>query len=253
MLNPRDGRLLHSGTADGQFIDIREFNNLRWMHFGGEAVQAVMRLDEPALIVQPYNVAMLAGLLFPGHPHKLLNLGVGGGTFERFFRASMPDLSLTSVEARAAVIRLARRFFLVPEQLPVVNETAERFLRTDSGTYDVIFCDIYGDRQRPDCLVDSCFYADASRRLAVDGVLVVNLLPASEAELLEILLAIRQHFAWVCLLEFPDHRNVLLYVSTQQAPATAVLEARAASLSPALGVDLAGIPARLRRLPVKPP
>jgi len=251
-LTSRDGKLLHSETTDDQFIAIRELDNLRWMHFGDDAVQAVIKLDEPARIVLPYNIAMLAALLFPERPRKLLNLGVGGGTFERFFSARMPDLGLTSVESSAAVIRLARQFFLVPEQVPVINDSAGRFLNADSSKYDVMFCDVYGDRQRPDCLADNRFYADASRCLAVDGVLVINLLPASEAELLEILLAVRQHFAWVCLLEFPDHRNVLLFVSTQQAPATATLEARAAALSPGLGVDLAGIPARLRRLPEKP-
>lgn len=250
-LSPQDGDILHVETSAEQRIEVREFASLRWLTFGGNAMQSVMCVDTPELPLQPYNIAMLAALLFQPRPKRLLNLGFGGGTFERFFRTHYPDLSLTSVESNAAVIRLAKRHFQIPEDYPVIHESAEDFLAGDRGRYHMVFCDIFDANYHPRCLFDHRFYLQALRHLKADGVFAVNLLPATTSELLQIVQAVRQHFPWTLQLDFPDHHNSVLFGLRQEAPDTAELEKMAAVLSTKTGLNLTSIPARLKRFPLQ--
>lgn len=251
-LSPQAGECLHVERSDQQLIEVRELAPLRWLHFGGNAIQSVMSIDAPALPLQPYNIAMLGTLLFQPRPKRMLNLGFGGGTFERFFRAYYPELALTSVEANATVIQLAKRFFHIPDDYPVINEAAENFLARNHKRNDLVFCDIFDVHYHPACLFDNHFYLQALNRLTASGVFAVNLLPATESELLAILLAIRQHFPWTLLLEIPDQRNIVLFGLRQEAPDIAALESAAAALAIKTGVDMTSLPTRLTRLPMQP-
>jgi spermidine synthase len=251
-LDSQDGERLHIESNKNQVIEIRQMNNLRWMHFGSDAIQSVVDIEEPSKPQQDYISAMIAGLIFPQRPNKSLNLGVGGGTIERFFIEHFADRLLTSVEANKSVIQLAHRFFFVPDQYPIINDTAENFIRRDNATYQIIFCDISAAQHHAQCLFDHQFYRRLFQRLSADGILVINLLPDSEQALLDILQAIRRYFDWGFILEFPNHRNILLYCLKQKPPASNELESRSLALSKRTKLDLNEITTRLIRLPDKP-
>jgi spermidine synthase len=248
-LSNLDGRLLYAGDSHGRTIEVREQGDLRWLHFGGHAIQALMRLDRPDELLLPYNIAMLGALLFVDTPRRLLNLGLGSGSFERFFRARMPGLSVTSVESNAAVVDLARQYFFIPQQQAVFIQSADDFLTRHKKTYDLIFCDVFEGDQHPVFMKQAVFYESLSKCLQKDGVVAINLLPKNDTELLNILLAIRRHFAWVWLMEFPDHRNIVLFLMNHEPVGKNELELRAAELGRSLGVDLSDLPRRLLRLP----
>jgi spermidine synthase len=234
-------------------VEIRELGSQRWMHFGGEAIQSLIDLDHPELPVLAYTRAMLASLLFNPNPSRLLNLGVGGGSFERFFHTKMPHLELTSVESNPVVIDLVRRFFQFPTEPKVIIDHADHFLSTQHECFDIVLCDLFDRASHPPCLRDSNFYQHALQSLTDEGVLALNLLPANQPELLNILLAVRRSFDWVRVLDIPDHRNILLFCLRQQGPNTEILEARAQNLKQQWGVDLTEIPQRLQRLPKPSP
>lgn len=248
--SPHVGTRLHIDTREGRPIEVREHHGLRWMHLGCEAVQSVFRVARPEQPLLPYTRAMLAALLFLERPRRLLNLGFGGGTFERLLLARTSGLDLTSVESNAAVIEVARRFFAIPDRYPVVNATAEDFLGEAHAPYDIVLCDLHGERHHPDALFGAPFYARIARGLSPEAVLTVNLLPHGEAQMLDVLRAVRTHFEWVLFLEFPDHRNVVLFALNHPPPQTEVLETRARRLQ--LGIGLGEFPARLHRLPRRP-
>jgi spermidine synthase len=250
-LSNLDGRLLYADESNGQTIEVREQGDLRWLHFGGHAIQALMRLDRPDELLLPYNIAMLGALLFVDKPRHLLNLGLGSGSFERFFRARMPGLSVTSVESNATVVDLARQYFFIPQQQSVFIQSADDFLLRHKKIYDLIFCDIFAGDHHPTFMEQAPFYESLSRCLRENGVVAMNLLPKNDTELLNILLAVRRHFAWVWLMEFPDHRNIVLYLMNHKPLEKSELELRAAELGRSLGVDLGDLPRRLLRLPEK--
>ncbi|MCH7696215.1 MAG: hypothetical protein IIB73_07965 [Proteobacteria bacterium] len=250
-LSPQDSRLLYTEDSDIQFIQIRQYENLRWLHSGGEAVQAMMDVDSPYQPIFPINIAMLSALLFYQQPTKLLNLGFGIGCFERFFNACMPDTLITSVESNETIIGLAREYFFIPDEYPVINEKADHFLSHNNVIYSIILCDIFEGEKHPLCLTDNQFYGKAFRSLEEEGVLVVNLLLATELELIAVLLEVRKHFEWVLLLQIPNFGNMILIALKDEPPSSETLEIRATNMSGNLGVDLTDIPNRLTLLPKK--
>jgi spermidine synthase len=219
------------------------------MHFGSDAIQAMLALDDPARPVIPYQLNMLLGLLYNPAPVALLNLGLGGGSFERFFTAFMPGLSLTSVESNPDVIALQREYFPIPCSPVVVQGDAVSFLSGGTDAYDLILCDIFGTSETPGGLARESFYADAFRCLTARGVLAVNLLPQTESGLLTTLLAVRASFDHLLLLELPGFRNILLFCLKQAPPQAGELKQRVGSLLDLAGIDLALASTAARLLP----
>jgi len=246
---PHLGTRLHIAESAGRPIEVREHQGLRWMHLGCAAVQSVVRMNRPEQPLLPYTRAMLGALLFHERPRRLLNLGLGGGTFERFLVARTPGLEVTSVESSAAVIDVARRFFMVPEAHPVVHATAQGFLDQAQAPYDLALCDLHGGSGHPQALSGAPFYARVAQCLSPTGVFALNLLPDGEAQMLEVLRAVRTHFEWMLILEFRDYRNIVLFALNRPPPPGAALEARARVLRSRIGIGLGALPARLRRLP----
>lgn len=208
-----------------------------------------MSLDQPDKPILPYNIAMLVGLLFRPNPIRLLNLGAGGNTFERFFHAHLPALSVTSVDADSEVIKLANHYFPAPTGHLVHCQTAEEFLLNSNSRYDIVLCDIFNQQGHPECIGRADFYDKLQHSITTEGVLVLNLLPDTEQQVVEILLEIRIHFPWVQLLNLPDFKNILLFCTKQPAPYPSILRERAVSHSNRWNVDLHALTELLQEIP----
>jgi len=245
-LKPEAGKLLCK-LATG--IQVREQGGLRWMHFGGDAIQAMLALEDQVHPIIPYQINMLVVLLLNPDPASLLNLGLGGGSFERFFSAFMPGLPLTSVELNSDVIQLQRDYFPIPGSASVIQSDAGSYLTGCAESYDVILCDIFEQADIPSSLGQDSFYADAFRLLTTNGVLAINLLPQTEAELINTLLAVRSSFDHLLLLELPDFKNILLFCLKQDPPGPSQLEQRAEALITNTGIDLSHVAGCIRALP----
>ena len=144
-LTPEQSQVLHSELVDGQLIEVREFENYRWLQLGGRSIQGLMDVDTPDQILLPNIQALLTTLLVCPEANRLLNLGFGCGSIERFFNAKLPELEITSLESNATVIRLAREFFFIADDNQIVNAAAEEYLEKETASYDIILCDIFVD------------------------------------------------------------------------------------------------------------
>lgn len=246
------GRELRNEPYGEGRVEVRETDAYRWMHFGGTALQSVMRRATPADPVMPNHVLMLAAVLFVDTPKRLLNLGLGGGVFERFFRTHLPGLIVTTVEKSPVVIRLARDCFDVPPDHPVIESTAEEYLATTAVTHDIIFADLYDGERHAACVDNEYFHAHVAAALQPDGVFALNLSPTSRDDLLTTLLAIRCHFEWVWMAGVVNHGNVVLLATNGSMLSAAELSARALRWSGLPGFDLRDAAARLTRLPARP-
>lgn len=192
---------------------------------------------------------MLLGLLFPQKPLQLLNLGAGCGTFERFLFKYYPDVEVTSVETDSDIVEVARHYFYMPADHPVVHSSAERFLQNNKCKYDVIFCDLHNGKTHPSYLCDLDFYSHALQSLNEDGVLVINLIPDSERDLLDVLLPVRKVFKHQYLLEFDNYKNILLFVSAFEFHLANVNSASCKTLKAYSNIDLKAVCDRLTLLP----
>jgi len=217
-LTLESGELLHAIERDGNDIQVRELEGVRWFHFNSPAIQSAMSVAEPEKLILPYARTMLAGFMFQPQPKSLLSLGLGGGAFERFFRKKLPKLKLQSVELNPMVIDISREYFkLDSDHYSIWQGGAEEYLAQTDQSFDMIFCDIFGRDSTPSCLSDNSFYKDMSERLNNQGVAVINLLVKDATEMLKILQAAYPVFETLALLDVPEDRNIILFLSKQAA------------------------------------
>ncbi len=247
-LLPEQSQVLRSEIVDDLLIEVREFENYRWLQIGGDSIQGLMDVSSPSQILLPNIQALMATLLFCPEPKQLLNLGFGCGSIERFCIERFSDLEITSLETSESVIKLAKEFFFIGEGCQIINTSAEVFFANESKTYDIILCDIFNDEEHPACLYDDSFYNNLVNCLEDNGVLAINLLPESEDDVLDILLPMKNYFDNISLLEVPNHFNAILYASNFKLPETTELETLANKCLKQTGLDLSDLPKRLNRL-----
>ncbi len=231
-------------------IKVCENETYRWLTFGSDFVQSLISLSEPDRIFLPYTHSMLLALAFIQKPLRLLNLGAGCGTFERFLFKHYPDITITSVESDMDIISVSRKYFYMPSGYPVVNTSADLFLKNNRIKYDIILCDLHDGKKHPDYLSSSDFYADVMHSLSEDGVLVINVIPDCEKEMLDVLLSVRKVFRWQYLLDFDNYKNILLYIYPHKPRSIHSNSISCKELKKRSNVDLTTIIDRLTLLPI---
>ncbi len=248
-LNKRSGTvLLQQDSADG-VIRVNENKHYRWLDFGTEYIQAAMyRADSHQLVLQYTQAMMLAHALKP-RARRLLNLGAGCGTFERFHLANCPTTEITSIESDPNIVEISKRFFYLPPKHKVHIGTAEKYVRGEIETADIVLCDLHNGANTPDCIYSVEFYADILSSMATDGVLALNLLPSSEKELSKALKALRRVFKWQSLLDFENIGNIVIFASPLTPPNTSKLTEQANRFGEQCRIDFAEHVGRLRALP----
>lgn len=106
---------------------------------------------------------------------RYLFIGGGGYTLPRLLSRYHAEVDV--VEIDPAVTRVARRFFGVPRQTPILtfNEDARWFAMRDHPPYDVVFIDAFNDLSVPYHLTTREYTEMLARMLRPDGALVANL------------------------------------------------------------------------------
>lgn len=247
-LKPEESELLYSASDAGEIIEVRQWQQYRWLHLGDTSVQALMKTDAVEQVILPNIQALLAVLLFCPKPARLLNLGLGGASLERYMDVNWPEVQLTSVESNNKVIELAKDYFHLPEKVDVKHEPADQFVQEHTQDYDIVLADIFVAANQAGCLYDESFYANISRCIEETGVLAINILPESEEDVVNILLPMKNYFSYLYLLEFPDFSNAIIFASGKKIPNNDELNKRAEALFEKSQLDLRGIPERLNVL-----
>ncbi len=106
--------LVFQQACDHYSIKVCENDVFRWLTLNSDIVQSLISLTQPDRVLLPYTHAMLLALVFKQEPLRLLNLGAGCGTFERFFFKNFPDTAITSVESNVDIINVSREYFHLP-------------------------------------------------------------------------------------------------------------------------------------------
>ncbi|HWK48512.1 MAG TPA: hypothetical protein VNR40_01435, partial [Steroidobacter sp.] len=124
---------------------IMETSSERRLHFTHDAVQTVMRLDEPDALVSAYTRKMMAFLLFNPNPKKIVMVGLGGGSLAKFCYRNLPRTRISVAEIDDQVIAL-REEFHVPaddERFRIVCDDGARYILRSSERIDVVVVDAF--------------------------------------------------------------------------------------------------------------
>lgn len=216
-LSPTLGVSLYNEQVFSDVLDVREFEHYRWFHLSSPAVQSLMNTAAPAQILLPVPQSMLLFMLWKKSPLRVLNLGLGGGVFERFFN-SHSTIDVVSVEQSQSIINMAKQYFDLPEKTTVVNQSAQQYLKTQNEDNDVMLIDIYENKSVSSCLFHKNFYRDMNKNVTDNGVVFINLIVDSKKVLLELLGVVGDIFQYSALVEFSDYKNLVLILSRSPIP-----------------------------------
>jgi spermidine synthase len=217
ILNGNIGKPLYRTYLSGELLEVREQDNYRWFHYGGDVVQAAIDTINSEHILLPVPQSMLLFLLWQKPPLQVLNLGMGAGTIENAL-SKLPDIQITSVEAQLEIIEMAKQYFLLSGQNNIIHERAEDFLRTTAQRYDIILSDIFFQQQSPRCLYRESYYQYLDEKLSISGTVFINLVPENNEKLIDVLTASRPYFDHAALIKFDDYQNIILILSKVVLP-----------------------------------
>lgn len=223
--------------AEG-ILEVHQHNRFRWIYTGSNSILSLQDPEHPEKLQLPNQIAMMTALLWNDQPKQLLVLGAGCGAFERFINFHLPGVEFASLDADASLIKLAHRYFSMPEDWKVIHQQAEAYLATCERQYDVLFCDLFTGEFHAPCVYDEEFYRHATDCLTKGGALTINLLPSSETDLINLLLPLRRYFPSVMIFDVPHSGNVVILASQDPTPSENKLQERAAALQDRLKLNL---------------
>jgi len=169
-------------------VRVRRRGSVRSLIFvrdnGVEAVETVMDVRRPHVLLVPYTQVMFASYLFQPNPRRVAVVGLGGGAMVRFLRHHEPELVVDAVEIDPVVVKIAaERFGTRPDdKLTITTADGLEYLKATDVRYDAIYLDAF---LKPSAETDATgvplrlkterFYAGLNDKLSPGGVVVVNL------------------------------------------------------------------------------
>ena len=131
------------------------------------------RVKDGSLTGMYFDYALAAPTLTKGG--NILILGMGTGTFAEQCRRYFPSSKSLGVEIDEKIIALSRKYFELPEEIPVVAYDGRAYLQMDENRYDVIMVDAFRDITIPFQMSSLEFFQMVEQHLAPGGVMTVNL------------------------------------------------------------------------------
>lgn len=182
-LGPRD-RVLEEARSPYNHIVIGENGDVITMYFVVDGVYYIeSRLDRshPRSLDLDYTRTMMAGFVLNPQPKKILMIGFGGGQISNYLFERIDGLQIDGVDIDPEVIRLARKYFGVPNSPRYRTHAADGRLfveqaPTDADArWDMILLDAFRGVFVPLHLKTAQYYQTLLSHLSDDGVVVANL------------------------------------------------------------------------------
>jgi spermidine synthase len=145
--------------------------------------QSHVDLDDPSHLHFEYVArmgAVIDRLRMPGQPLTAVHLGAGALTIPRYIAYTRPGSRQQVIELEPALVELVRQQLPLPRGAAIrvrIGDAREGLGRLPDGilgAVDLLVSDVYAGAQTPAHLTTVEFYTQASRLLAPDGVLLVN-------------------------------------------------------------------------------
>ena len=143
LLNGLRGRRRNGVDAS---VEISEESGIRYLHLGSDTIQSGMRMKDPDELVLSYTRSMMAFLLFVPEPQRIVSVGLGGGSINKWMYRHFPHARQTVLELNPRVIAAARQYFHLPpddERLQVVETDGAQWVAEHPDSADVILVDGY--------------------------------------------------------------------------------------------------------------
>lgn len=234
-----DLRLVYREETRYHRLSVVDDADSRYLRFDS-SFQSGMYRGDPYRTRFRYTDYFDLGLAYDPGARRVLFVGLGGGSAPKRMWRDFPVLRIEVAELDPDVVRVARRFFALPDdpRLHVTAQDGRRFLDGHLRRFDVIEIDAFFSDSIPFHLTTREFLELVHERLAPGGVVVVNVIGALSGPDSRLFRALYRTYASVfpTVLVHPvfEHgdsdptevRNLILVATDRPAPATRFLAER---------------------------
>jgi spermidine synthase len=168
-------------------IVVAERGTVRTMYFvvdGTYYIESRIDRAHPRSLDLDYTRTMMAGFLLNPAPKRLLMIGFGGGILSNYLYERIDGLEVDGVDIDGEVIRMARKYFGVPDTPRYRTHAADGRIfveQADASTkWDMIILDAFRGVFVPFHLKTTEYYEALLSHLSPQGVVVANLHNATE-------------------------------------------------------------------------
>lgn len=183
------GQLVHKDFWHNHLVEINDQGDYRSLYFGSRHLQSRMSLSRPQDLVLPYTGYMVLTLLMNSNPRHILVMGIGSGSFVRFFHHHLPDCVIDAVDYSPHIIKVAKCYFQLPEndRVTIYCSDGYQFLKENRHKqYDLILVDAFDATGMAPTIYSKAFFSLCAKCLIPTGIISCNLWSGNAARLREI-------------------------------------------------------------------
>jgi len=246
------GRLIHLVEDQWGRIEVIDRQGERSLHFGRPEKQSAMDLTSPHRLLLDYTQAMILALMLrPEIPSKVLFLGLGGGSMVKYLLRLFPQMLIEAVELRPKVVEVAEEFFYLPKNKNlkvIVGDAQEYLVQAQGASYDLIFVDAFESGGISGSVQGPLFVTALKGALSKNGLAALNLWTMPEGPFnLSFKLLDEAFYSQVLFAKIPDRTNCILFPlnSGLKPPSTGQLTRRAKEWEPSFNINLPRWAARM--------
>lgn len=192
---------------------------MRHLRKEAEWLESAVDLDDPLKPVVAYTSSVFSGVFFKDQPKKVLMVGLGGGGFNHLFNATFPEALLQTVEIDPLALELAKKHmaFQESETNKVAILDGRQFVKKTRERWDWVILDAFHAGTVPFHLKTSEFYAEIRKRLADDGILLLNLHSGTALYSADIK-TLQKSFPQLMVFRVRDRGNVIAVAANYETP-----------------------------------
>lgn len=214
--------LVHSEFHNNHLIEIRDTATQRTLFFDTEHLQSAMSFLTPQELILSYTRFMLLGLLINQRPQNILIIGLGSGSFVRFFHHYYPDCSIDGVDYSQPIIDLAKGYFRLPESdnITVTCADGDLFVQQHNcdKKYDLILVDAFDGQGMAPTIYNTAFYGRVKSLLTDNGSVSFNLWSSDKTLFTNIKKSLAATYHSCLFLPVPDRGNVIAVTMNHDIP-----------------------------------
>jgi spermidine synthase len=205
-------QLIYSDYWNDHLVEIEDKGDLRSLYFGDRSLQSRMSLSNPQALILSYTCHMTLPLLINPSPRNILIVGIGAGSFIRFFHHHYPDCHIDAVDYAPQLIETAKNYFQLPDNknISLYCADGQGFLQDNiTRKYDLILIDAFDDQGMAPTVYSEPFFRLCTDALGPNGLISANLWSDDKARLREIKTILADYFTSCLYLPVPNRGNIV--------------------------------------------
>jgi spermidine synthase len=146
--------------------------------------ESAIYVDDLSQLVFDYTKSYRLSNSFQPQINRALMIGGAAYTYPRDYLVHNPHSIIDVVEIDPQMTALAKKYFFLEDdsRLKIFHQDARMFVKTAIQKYDVIFLDAFLGITPPSHLTTKEFMSDINNLLTNNGVLLINLISATEGD-----------------------------------------------------------------------